>query len=179
VRETQGERRLRHHRDDPPPRTVSSIRLSAPHERNPRNAFRGRTESASGGLRRWQPLRARTRARTRRPRCQRSWQPDRAPDAGSAAQCSLGCARRTGARRARAPPPAEATLPGTLPIVTDQFATVTVVHNEEIRRSPGATYCARATAERPRRVQLRRAKRWRMPPGPRYLATRSREGVRA
>lgn len=34
-----------------------------------------------------------------------------------------------------APPPA---LPGTLPIVTDQFATVTVVPNEEIRRS-GAT----------------------------------------
>lgn len=35
-----------------------------------------------------------------------------------------------------APPPA---LIGTLPIVTDQFATVTVVPNEEIRRSPAAT----------------------------------------
>src|SRR5829696_2313122 len=36
------------------------------------------------------------------------------------------------------PPPAapEAPLPGTLPVVTDQFATVTVVPNEEIRRSP-------------------------------------------
>src|SRR5437763_1820290 len=35
--------------------------------------------------------------------------------------------------------PAEAALPGTLPIVTDQFATVTVVPNEEIRRSVGGT----------------------------------------
>jgi iron complex outermembrane receptor protein len=43
---------------------------------------------------------------------------------------------------AEQPPPApavEATLPGTLPIVTDQFATVTVVPNEEIRRSAGGT----------------------------------------
>src|SRR5260370_1199840 len=40
----------------------------------------------------------------------------------------------------QAPAPAvEATLPGTLPIVTDQFATVTVVPNEEIRRSSGGT----------------------------------------
>src|SRR5919198_234768 len=38
-----------------------------------------------------------------------------------------------------APPAiAEAPLPGTLPIVTDQFATVTVVPNEEIRRTGGA-----------------------------------------
>jgi len=37
---------------------------------------------------------------------------------------------------APAPPaPAEATLQGTLPIVTDQFATVTVVPNQEIRRN--------------------------------------------
>src|SRR4051812_10063026 len=34
---------------------------------------------------------------------------------------------------------AETALPGTLPIVTDQFATVTVVPNEEIRRSVGGT----------------------------------------
>jgi iron complex outermembrane receptor protein len=41
---------------------------------------------------------------------------------------------------APAPPPApEAPQPGTLPIVTDQFATVTVVPNEEIRRSAGGT----------------------------------------
>src|SRR5262249_2338079 len=58
---------------------------------------------------------------------------------------------RTPARRPSAPSqapapaeqapaaPAEATLPGTLPIVTDQFATVTVVPNEEIRRNPGGT----------------------------------------
>src|SRR6266498_4825516 len=38
---------------------------------------------------------------------------------------------------------------GTLPIVTDQFATVTVVPNEEIRRSRGvrwATYCSKSPA---------------------------------
>src|SRR5690242_4738993 len=33
----------------------------------------------------------------------------------------------------------DAPLPGTLPIVTDQFATVTVVPNEELRRSSGGT----------------------------------------
>src|ERR1700694_873735 len=33
----------------------------------------------------------------------------------------------------------QALLQGTLPIVTDQFATVTVVPNEEIRRNPGNT----------------------------------------
>jgi iron complex outermembrane receptor protein len=53
-------------------------------------------------------------------------------------------------RRKPAPPPAEAvpatpTVPseapmqGTLPIVADQFATVTVVPREEIQRSPGST----------------------------------------
>lgn len=40
---------------------------------------------------------------------------------------------------ARPAPAAEAPLPGTLPIVTDQFATVTVVPNEEIRRNSSAT----------------------------------------
>jgi iron complex outermembrane receptor protein len=41
---------------------------------------------------------------------------------------------------APSPPPApEAPLPGTLPIVTDQFATVTVVTNEELRRNAAAT----------------------------------------
>jgi iron complex outermembrane recepter protein len=40
---------------------------------------------------------------------------------------------------APAPPPPEVPLPGTLPIVTDQFATVTVVPQEELRRSTGAT----------------------------------------
>ena len=38
-----------------------------------------------------------------------------------------------------APPVKQADLPGTLPIVTDQFATVTVVPNEEIRRTGAAT----------------------------------------
>jgi iron complex outermembrane receptor protein len=49
-------------------------------------------------------------------------------------------------RAAQAPPPTVATpapapapQPGVLPIVTDQFATVTVVPNEEIRRQGGAT----------------------------------------
>jgi iron complex outermembrane recepter protein len=37
------------------------------------------------------------------------------------------------------PPEPEPTLPGTLPIVTDQFATVTVVTNEELRRNAAAT----------------------------------------
>src|SRR5262245_50755050 len=36
-------------------------------------------------------------------------------------------------------PASDATWPGTLPIVTDQFATVTVVPNEELRRTPGGT----------------------------------------
>src|SRR6266571_3114564 len=43
------------------------------------------------------------------------------------------------AEQAPPPPVAEAPLPGTLPIVTDQFATVTVVPNEELRRSGGST----------------------------------------
>jgi hypothetical protein len=34
---------------------------------------------------------------------------------------------------------AETPLPGTLPIVTDQFATVTTIPNEELRRSTGGT----------------------------------------
>jgi iron complex outermembrane recepter protein len=41
--------------------------------------------------------------------------------------------------RPLAPAPIEAPLLGTLPIVTDQFATVTVVTAEELRRSPGTT----------------------------------------
>lgn len=48
-----------------------------------------------------------------------------------------------GANTAAEPTPAPVAdttpLPGTLPIVTDQFATVTVVPNEEIRRSGAAT----------------------------------------
>jgi iron complex outermembrane receptor protein len=36
-------------------------------------------------------------------------------------------------------PPSDVALPGTLPVVTDQFATVTVVPNEELRRAPGGT----------------------------------------
>lgn len=47
---------------------------------------------------------------------------------------------RTAAAPPAAPPaPDPATFPGTLPIVTDQFATVTVVPNEEIRRSAAST----------------------------------------
>ena len=47
--------------------------------------------------------------------------------------------RTTAAAPAAAPAPNPETYPGTLPIVTDQFATVTVVPNEEIRRSGAAT----------------------------------------
>ena len=45
------------------------------------------------------------------------------------------------AGRAVAVPAAPAAIPllGTLPVVTDQFATVTVVPNEEIRRNGGGT----------------------------------------
>ncbi len=46
---------------------------------------------------------------------------------------------RTAAAPAAPPAPDPATFPGTLPIVTDQFATVTVVPNEEIRRSAAST----------------------------------------
>jgi iron complex outermembrane receptor protein len=41
--------------------------------------------------------------------------------------------------RSRGPPVAEPPLQGTLPIVTDQFATVTVIPNEEIKRNGNAT----------------------------------------
>src|SRR4051794_23255336 len=37
------------------------------------------------------------------------------------------------------PPAAEAPQAGTLSIVTDQFATVTVVPNQELRRTPSST----------------------------------------
>jgi iron complex outermembrane receptor protein len=47
-------------------------------------------------------------------------------------------ARRT-STATPAPPPAPAPLLGSLPIVSDQFATVTVVPREEIQRSPGTT----------------------------------------
>lgn len=47
--------------------------------------------------------------------------------------------RTTAAAPAAAPAPNPETYPGTLPIVTDQFATVTVVPNEEIRRSAAST----------------------------------------
>ena len=71
-------------------------------------------------------------------------------DRGRAAQDDSTCRRSTSPRRARSSAqrrrrrrrptlPAEAPLLGTLPIVTDQFATVTVVPREEIQRSPGAT----------------------------------------
>jgi iron complex outermembrane receptor protein len=48
-------------------------------------------------------------------------------------------ARHTPAPHAPTPPATPADLPGTLPIVTDQFATVTVVPNDEIRRNGAAT----------------------------------------
>ena len=59
-------------------------------------------------------------------------EPDRAADATPAPA-------GTGTTAAPAPAPAATPLQGTLPIVTDQFATVTVVPREEIQRSPGCT----------------------------------------
>ncbi|HEU4805233.1 MAG TPA: TonB-dependent receptor [Nitrobacter sp.] len=47
--------------------------------------------------------------------------------------------RQPEAASAVTPPSPAANLPGTLPIVTDQFATVTVVPSEEIRRNGAAT----------------------------------------
>jgi iron complex outermembrane receptor protein len=47
--------------------------------------------------------------------------------------------RRAAPAPAPPPPAPEIPLPGTLPIVIDQFATVTVVPNEEIRRSAAGT----------------------------------------
>ena len=47
--------------------------------------------------------------------------------------------RTTAAPVPAAPAPNQETYAGTLPIVTDQFATVTVVPNEEIRRSAAST----------------------------------------
>ncbi|MCC8952493.1 TonB-dependent receptor [Bradyrhizobium sp. Pear77] len=46
---------------------------------------------------------------------------------------------RTAAAQPAPAPPAPAPQQGVLPVVTDQFATVTVVPNEELRRSGGAT----------------------------------------
>src|SRR5260370_1093664 len=43
------------------------------------------------------------------------------------------------AEQAATPPTAEASQPGVLPIVTDQFATVTVVPNAELRRTSSST----------------------------------------
>src|SRR5215813_5011032 len=56
---------------------------------------------------------------------------------------TAGTARAPNRERTAQPQPASAPAPaapqqGVLPIVTDQFATVTVVPNEEIRRSGGA-----------------------------------------
>jgi iron complex outermembrane receptor protein len=46
---------------------------------------------------------------------------------------------RGGAPQAQPAPPTPAPQPGVLPVVTGQFATVTVVPNEELRRAGGAT----------------------------------------
>jgi iron complex outermembrane receptor protein len=60
------------------------------------------------------------------------------PQASATGQGPARAARRTTPVQQAATPAPPPTLPGTLPVVTDQFATVTVVPNEEIRRS-GAT----------------------------------------
>jgi iron complex outermembrane receptor protein len=67
----------------------------------------------------------------------------RRPAARPAAPAARPARAPTPSAPATPPPPAEpvvaAPQPGTLPIVTDQFATVTVVTNEELRRTPGGT----------------------------------------
>ena len=59
------------------------------------------------------------------------------PDRPAPAASSTG--PQTAAPAAAPAAPAEIPLQGALPIVTDQFATVTVVPREEIQRSPGST----------------------------------------
>ena len=68
----------------------------------------------------------------------------RRPAARPAPPAPPRTARPAAPRAPAAPPPppepvVTAPQPGTLPIVTDQFATVTVVPNEELRRTPGGT----------------------------------------
>ena len=68
----------------------------------------------------------------------------RRPAARPAPPAPPRTARPAAPRAPAAPPPppepvVTAPQPGTLPIVTDQFATVTVVPNEELRRSTGGT----------------------------------------
>src|SRR5437870_8766947 len=68
----------------------------------------------------------------------------RRPAARPAPPAPPRTARPAAPRAPAAPPPppepvVTARQPGTLPIVTDQFATVTVVPNEELRRNGGST----------------------------------------
>src|SRR4051794_25772136 len=66
--------------------------------------------------------------------------PIRRPPARPAPQPKQAARPATPAPAAPAAPPAPAVAaPGTLPVVTDQFATVTVVPNEEIRRNGSST----------------------------------------
>ena len=109
------------------------------------NALRRRRELAGAvrdGRRRDRPERT---GRTARHQCD-SAKPDRAAKASAVraparvAQATSGRTRGPAPQAQPAPaPPAPAPQQGVLPVVTDQFATVTVVPNEEIRRQGGAT----------------------------------------
>ncbi|MEN3376938.1 MAG: iron complex outerrane recepter protein, partial [Hyphomicrobiales bacterium] len=63
----------------------------------------------------------------------------RAPARPAPAAPSRTPAAAAPVEQAAAPPAVEAAQPGVLPIVTDQFATVTVVPNAELRRAPAST----------------------------------------
>src|SRR5262245_121388 len=74
--------------------------------------------------------------------------PVRAPAAAPKETARAGPAARTTTRPTQPqrppqtqpqPQPQQPTQPGTLPIVTDQFATVTVIPNAELRRNPSGT----------------------------------------
>ena len=77
------------------------------------------------------------------------WCSDRPAGAGRGADRAPGdhrhgaepdsAAVRPARRRCSSSPHARAPLIGALPIVTDQFATVTVIPNEELRRTPAST----------------------------------------
>ncbi len=76
-------------------------------------------------------------------------EPDRAPAAGSAiarGRRRPGATPREQRRHLRLRQPRPPTLLGSLPIVSDQFATVTVVPREEIARSPAPRWAISCSA---------------------------------
>ena len=76
---------------------------------------------------------------TRKPRFLPSWSRRRARSGLRRPRRPAETPRLSRRRRSKSPSRRLAPLLGALPIVTDQFATVTVIPNEELRRTPSAT----------------------------------------